>query len=138
MKKSPDQNSAPRAPRVLSKEAAGLWRTFTAQYDFDAVKLTVLQTTLEAFDRMRAAQKAIEKDGPVIKDRFDQDKAHPAVVIERDSRAAFMKGLAALGLELKTAPASKSAPKVMTRKRKDSPCTPKPTSPVANPAPVAA
>ena len=60
----------------------------------------MLQTALEAFDRMRGAQQAIADDGATIKDRFGQLRAHPMVTVERDARAAMLAALRALNLDL--------------------------------------
>ncbi|MFC1481832.1 phage terminase small subunit P27 family [Candidatus Neomarinimicrobiota bacterium] len=89
------------APDYLSKEARQWWDRIALEYDIsDEAGLLLLQTALEAFDRMRAAQKAINEDGEVIKDRFEQIKAHPMLTVERDSRAQMLAALKALNLDL--------------------------------------
>ncbi len=60
----------------------------------------LLATGLEAFDRMREAQKAIKADGATVQDRFGQPKAHPLLTVERDSRAQMLMCLKALNLDL--------------------------------------
>ena len=60
----------------------------------------ILLTICEAFDRMKSAQEVIEKEGPTIKDRFQQTKAHPLCSVERDARSAVYAGLKALNLDL--------------------------------------
>jgi P27 family predicted phage terminase small subunit len=88
-------------PDHLSDEAASWWQRLTAEYslDDDAGRL-LLQTGLEAFDRMRNCQAAIARDGEQVKDRFEQLKPHPLLAIERDSRAAMLAALKALNLDL--------------------------------------
>lgn len=72
-----------------------------AEYNIsDAGGLLLLQTALEAFDRMRQAQALIQKHGGVTVDPNDQLKTNPATVIERDSRAAMLAALKALNLDL--------------------------------------
>jgi hypothetical protein len=66
----------------------------------DAAGLQILATSLEAFDRLRAAQRAIKRDGQTMKDRFGQVRAHPLLSVERDARAAWLAGLKALNLDL--------------------------------------
>jgi P27 family predicted phage terminase small subunit len=88
-------------PATLTKEAAGWWDKIHNEYGIDdEAGLLLLQTALEAFDRMRAAQKVIKKEGMQVKDRFDQLKAHPLLTIERDSRAAMITALKNLNLDL--------------------------------------
>lgn len=78
-----------------------MWQRLQAEYSIvDAGGLVVLTAACEAFDRMRAAQKLIAKDGMVAADRFGQQKPHPAVVIERDARGQMLAALKQLNLDL--------------------------------------
>ena len=72
-----------------------------AEYDLgdDAGKL-LLQTALEAFDRMREAQRTINRDGPMIQDRFQQWKAHPLLSVERDARGQMLACFRQLNLDV--------------------------------------
>lgn len=65
----------------------------------DAGRL-LLQTSLEAFDRMRGCQAAIARDGELVKDRFDQAKPHPLLSAERDARSQMLAALKQLNLDL--------------------------------------
>ena len=88
-------------PKHLSEEAREWWAKLTEEYciDDDAGRL-LLQTGLEAFDRMRDCQAAIDRDGEMIKDRFEQLKAHPLLATERDTRAQMLASLKALNLDI--------------------------------------
>ncbi len=66
----------------------------------DDAGLLLLQTALEAFDRMKSAQAAIKKDGASVRDRWNQVKAHPLLPVERDSRAGMLAALRALNLDV--------------------------------------
>lgn len=89
------------APPGLSVAARGWWKKLIAEYEIaDQAGLLLLQTALEAFDRMKQAQKLIKQDGAVVNDRFGQPRAHPAATIERDARAAMLSALKALNLDL--------------------------------------
>lgn len=91
----------PNPPKSLSTEARKWWRKLVAEYEItDPAGLLLLQTALEALDRMRGAQDAITTEGVTVKDRYGQLKAHPAVSIERDARAAVLAALKALNLDL--------------------------------------
>jgi phage terminase small subunit len=72
-----------------------------AEYSIeDGAGLLLLQTALEAFDRMNQARDLITKYGAVTTDRFSQLRPNPATTIERDSRAAMLSALKALNLDL--------------------------------------
>lgn len=89
------------APRHLSAEARRWWRRLLEEYALDdEAAFLLLQTALEAFDRMREAQEAIKNDGPTVVDRFGQLKPHPLLPTERDARGQMMAALKALNLEL--------------------------------------
>lgn len=88
-------------PAHLSQEARRIFKDLCADYCIDdAAGLRILETACEAFDRMREAQKAIQRDGMTVTDRWNQIKAHPLCSVERDARAAFLAGLKALHLDL--------------------------------------
>jgi P27 family predicted phage terminase small subunit len=91
----------PPAPTHLSEEAQTRWESIVAEWDLDRPALLILETVLEAFDRMREAQRTIAAEGIVVRDRFDQPKQHPATVVEYHSRAAMLRGLKQLGIDLK-------------------------------------
>lgn len=92
--------SLPPPPEHLSEEAAGWWNRFVSGWDMDEAALLILEGALEAFDRMREAQRVIAVESITVKDRFGQVKQHPATLVERDSRAALLRGLKSLGLDL--------------------------------------
>jgi P27 family predicted phage terminase small subunit len=93
--------TAPQPPQALSKAARSRWRQLVDEYAItDPAGLQILEAALEAFDRMRAAQRTIKKDGATFKDRYGQPRAHPLLVVERDSRAAMLAALKQLNLDL--------------------------------------
>ena len=97
MKKS----SKTDAPKALSREAKGWWQRLVAEYGLDdEAGLLLLQTALEAFDRMRSAQAAIEKDGASVLDRWGQVKPHPLLAAERDARSGLLQSLRALNFDV--------------------------------------
>jgi len=85
----------------LSAEARKFKKGILEEYTIDdAAGLRILETACEAFDRMRSAQKTIQKDGMTVTDRWGQIKAHPLCSVERDSRAQFLAALKQLNLDL--------------------------------------
>jgi P27 family predicted phage terminase small subunit len=88
-------------PKGLSTEARTWWKRLVSEYEIgDDAGLLLLQTAMEAFDRMRIAQEAIEADGVTVFDRFGQRKAHPLLPAERDARAQMLAALRALNRDL--------------------------------------
>jgi hypothetical protein len=69
--------------------------------DFDASESQrrLIIAAAEAWDRAAQARRAIARDGAYVTDRYGSPKAHPAIAVERDSRAAFARILAQLGLD---------------------------------------
>jgi len=91
----------PAALPALSAGARKLWRDLVGEYQLeDSAGTSILRAGLEAFDRMRGAQRAIAKDGLTVRDRWGQVKVHPCTTVERDSRAQFLAALRQLNLDL--------------------------------------
>ncbi|MBE7543781.1 MAG: hypothetical protein HS123_15590 [Solibacteraceae bacterium] len=90
----------PTPPRHLSKEARVVVRLVQEYTIDDTPGLLVLEATLEAFDRLRGAQKVLAEEGITLADRFGQPRQHPATMVERDARTALMRGLKALNLDV--------------------------------------
>jgi P27 family predicted phage terminase small subunit len=89
-----------KAPKHISKEGNSLWNKILNEYCIqDEAGLFILQTAMEAFDRMREAQAIIKAEGLTVLDRFDQKKAHPLTTVERDARSAMMQAMKSLNLE---------------------------------------
>lgn len=91
----------PKAPKKLSAEAKKWWRWIQSEYEIDDKGgLLLLQTAMEAFDRMRCCQETIQAEGQTILDRFEQQKAHPLLAAERDARSQMLQALKQLNLDL--------------------------------------
>jgi hypothetical protein len=86
---------------TLSNEARALRQRLIREYEIeDSGGLLLLETAMEAFSRMREAQALVAQHGALVKDRFGQLQKNPAIVVERDSRAAMLAALRALNLDL--------------------------------------
>ena len=88
-------------PSHLSPEAKRWWRAIFREYSVDdeAGRL-LMQTAMEAFDRMRQAQAAIAAEGPAVQDRYGQYREHPCCAVERDSRGQMLTALKAMNLDV--------------------------------------
>lgn len=86
------------APPQLSADARQAWREIVSEYDgWGVVELSILCSALEAYDRMKQAQKELRKK-LFMKDKYGQVRVHPCVSIERDSRQAYLRALRQLGI----------------------------------------
>ena len=90
-----------KVPKHLSKEGQDLWGRLMDEYDLsDQGGLLLLQTAMEAHDRMKQCQQIIKKEGLQLADRFGQMKAHPLTTVERDSCSAMMQAIKSINLDL--------------------------------------
>lgn len=101
LKTSGNPRRFPKPPSNLSKEAGSWWAELTKEYVIDDhAGLLLLQTALEAFDRMREAQALLSEDGLTVTDRYGQFRPHPAAGIERDQRGQMLAALKQLNLDI--------------------------------------
>lgn len=80
----------PKAPDSLSSEAKRLWDAIHKEFVIErAADVAMLGRALAAYDLAVIAEKQLRRDGPVVQDRFGQDRAHPAASVARDARSQF-------------------------------------------------
>jgi P27 family predicted phage terminase small subunit len=91
-----------KPPKHLKTQAKALWESVVEDFEIEGPALTVLQACCEAFQRMQEARGAIDRDGALVKNRFGELRPHPALNVERDARAGFLRAWRTLNLE--TAP----------------------------------
>ena len=88
-------------PKGLTRAAKAAWREIVEAYGLDdRAAFMLLEGALTAFDRMRAAAEMVARDGLVVPIADGSVKPHPAITIERDSRAAMVASLKSLNLDL--------------------------------------
>lgn len=96
----PRKKSGLRPPKSLSPAARGIWQAVRADYEIDCpAALSILTSAMESFDRAAEAKAILDREGPVVTDRWGQRKVHPAAAVERDSRAAYLSAIKALNLD---------------------------------------
>ena len=93
-----------QAPKHLSLATRRWFRKVLDEYQLEDHHVRLLTAAGEAWDRMEQARKMLATDGIVQTDRFGQQKAHPAIAIERDCRIAFARCLRELDLDGDPAP----------------------------------
>lgn len=92
--------SKPTPPAKLSPEAVEWWGKLTAEFELDDAALLILGNAMQALDRIRQAQAIIAREGLVFRDRHEQPRVHPAVIIERDAKGTLLRCLRALNLDV--------------------------------------
>lgn len=101
---------AKRAPKHLERATRRWWSSVVRSFELDLHHVKLLTLCCEAFDRAAQAREAIERDGPFVRDRFDQLRAHPACAVERDAAATFARLLRELDLDTEQAPEAARPP----------------------------
>jgi hypothetical protein len=88
------------APEHLGAAGRELWTSIQASYQIsDPGGLALLRTAAEASDRVAACREMLDQQGAVIMVK-GIPRAHPAAAIERDARAALIRALKELHLDL--------------------------------------
>ena len=98
MKKS----TQPKPPGHLSRAAKVWWLKVAEEYAIsDSGGILLLNAAAEAWDRAQSAREQISADGgPMLADRFGQQKVHPLCAVERDARAQHLAALKQLNLDV--------------------------------------
>ena len=86
-------------PTHLSSAGKKLFVRIASEIELDEPALLLLTTLCEQYDRMNQARELLKKEGIVVKDRFGQDKQHPAVGIEVNAAAGMMRAWRLLGFD---------------------------------------
>jgi P27 family predicted phage terminase small subunit len=88
----------PTAPLHLSKPARELFTSIVGTFVMEAHDLAVLVKSLESWDRAEQCRERIAADGLMVASRLGEQRPHPLLTTERDSRAAFLAGMRHLQL----------------------------------------
>lgn len=89
-----------RPPRHLSDESRAWFALVTRDFDLESHHLKLLQAACESWDRAQQARQLLATEGVTFTDRHGHIRPHPAVNIERDSRALFARLVRELGLDV--------------------------------------
>ena len=90
----------PKPPAHLSERSQRLWREIVPRRVYSAERQTLLQTGLEALDRLDQVREALGSDELVkVTERTGAVHANPLLRAEKDARAQFLAIWTALELE---------------------------------------
>lgn len=99
-----------KAPSDLGPAGRRFWTKVQAEYVLvEAHDIERLRLAAKALDRIAAAEKVLEAEGPYIKDRFEQVREHPALKTIRDFMTVHLRAVRELGLDLTTGPDTRPA-----------------------------
>jgi phage terminase small subunit len=108
------QNNPLKAPSHLSRTARKWWKHVAETYELEQHHLHLLSQAAGCLDRAEEARLAIVKDGAYFLNRHGERKPHPALQVERDSRALFARLLRELDLDIEP-PVDSSRPPALKR-----------------------
>jgi len=92
-----------RGPEHLGPAGRRLFRVVSDNFVLEPHHEIILLAAAEALDRSAEARARVAAEGLTVKDRFGIDRPHSLLATERDSRIAFLRALAALGLDVEGA-----------------------------------
>ncbi len=78
-----------------------------AAFRLEPRELELLRLLCEALDRGEEARRVLADEGAYVDDRYGSRRTHPAVAVERDSRLAAVRLVAALDFDKPATPADR-------------------------------
>jgi P27 family predicted phage terminase small subunit len=107
----------PPPPNHLSDAAKAWWVEITSEFILLPHHFKILELAADAWDRTVQARELLRRDGLISSTAAGDPKGHPAAVIERDSRAAFMAALRELDLDSEPKPSDRRPPPLYSNRR---------------------
>jgi hypothetical protein len=96
----PEGELGPSAPEHLGDAGRALWHAIIADYRInDAGGLALLGQAAEACDRVAECRRLITEQGAVIRSN-GAVRAHPLLATERDARAAMLRAIRYMNLDV--------------------------------------
>ncbi len=92
-------NTIPRTNQKWKPEVKRFWHDILNEFEFDDSLLTVLRTAANALQRLLDAQEIIDKEGLTFTSDSGVIKKHPAIEVEKVSRAGFLQAFKTLNLD---------------------------------------
>lgn len=103
MTKTTHKSKLMQPPAYLRKDGRKLWQVVLTEFDLPKDALPLLELACQSWDRYHDARRSLDKNGTIYTDRFQQVKARPETLVERDSKLAVAKFLKQLGLDIEPA-----------------------------------
>ena len=88
-------------PKGLSGKAAAFWKTVLQDFELEPFHFAVLEQACRSLARAEEARAKVDAEGQVYVDqKSGRLFPHPSTIIEERSRAAFVRCVRELGLDL--------------------------------------
>ena len=100
------------APQFLKAETRKWFSDICKNYELESHHLKILTIAGQAWDRLTQARESLREHGLFTKDRYGTLKQHPAVKIELDNMALFIKAIRELGFDLERGTESNRPPRL--------------------------
>lgn len=102
----------PESSIKLGKVGSKFRRDVLKEFRFDGTHdYHRLDLASHCRDRIEQCRKVIDKEGPFILDRFQVQKEHPAIKVEREQKIVFCRIIRELNLDIQE-PADSRPPKL--------------------------
>ncbi len=105
-------------PAHLSSEMKAWTRHVVEHFSTEEHHFRILILAAESWDDCVRARKVLQARGTSYTDRFGAPRMRPECAILRDSRLAFLRCLAALGIQAESAGDEAAEPKIKSRREK--------------------
>ena len=90
----------PDAPAGLHPAGLSLWRTVCTDYGLEPWQLSILETACRAKSQEARCEELLAAEGYTVTTGAGMVRARPEATVLRDARAAFLRAMAALRLEV--------------------------------------
>lgn len=98
--KKAEVEGAASMPADLSERSQRLWTSLVGGRAKSPERIALLESALRSLDRADEAAEILKRDGLIVRTgRSKFPHAHPALKVEKDSRALFARHWALLGFE---------------------------------------
>ena len=88
------------APAGLSAASKDIWNSVQAEWVLDCAQQVLLQTALEAYDRMQQAKAQVDGDGITVTTASGLVKPHPSLRTEKEAGSRFLQAWRQIGFGL--------------------------------------
>ena len=87
----------PATPQGLSAASKKIWDEVNGAWVLGVESIVLLQTALEAYDRLKQAQKQVDTDGITITSPSGLIRPHPSLRLEKEAAGRFLQAWKQLG-----------------------------------------
>jgi hypothetical protein len=94
------KTAIPRPPKTLKAAGRDYWQTVCREFILDPPALRLLEAAARELDRAETSDAILEREGLVVTGPDGRRYPHPCVTVSRDARAAFVRTVKSLRLDV--------------------------------------